>query len=116
MEINPDNLLISLLINAAAIMGGAYLLQGVEVKNFTSAVIASVILSLVNFFIKPVLAFFAFPITFLTLGLFGWVINALMIMLVGWMFSGFRVKNFWWALGFAVLISLINSVIVSILT
>ncbi len=115
MDINTNNLIIQLLINAVAIMGGAYLLKGVDVKNFGNALIAAIILGLANFFIKPILLFFSFPITILTLGLFTWVINALMIMLVGWSFNGFRVKNFWWALGFAILLAIINGLLVNLL-
>jgi len=64
--------------------------------------------------VKPILEFFAFPVTFLTLGLFIWVINALILMLADWLLSGLKIKSFWWALAFAIVIAIINVVIFKI--
>ncbi len=106
--------MITLLVNAVAIFLAGYLLKGVEVKNFLHALIAALVISLLNFFVKPILEFFAFPVTFLTLGLFIWVINALILMLADWLLSGLKIKSFWWALAFAIVIAIINVVIFKI--
>ena len=104
-------LLITLLINSVAIFFTAYLLKGVTVSRFLDAVIAAIVLALVNTFLKPVMIILSLPVTILTLGLFLLVINALLIMLVGAIVPGFQVKNFWWALLFSIVLSIINSLL-----
>ena len=61
-----------------------------------------------NAFIKPILLVLTLPITILTLGLFTLVLNALLIVLTDAIVPGFNVKNFWWALLFAVILSAIR--------
>ena len=99
----------TLLINSVAILITAYLLKGVKVDGFLSAVLAALVLGFVNSFIRPVLVFLTLPVTILTLGFFVLVINALMVMLVGALLPGFSVKSFWWALVFSIILSLVNS-------
>lgn len=110
------NTLIVLLINSVAIIITAYLLKGITVKGFLDALLAAVLLVLVNTFLKPVLVILSLPITILTFGFFLLVINALMIMLVGAILPGFNVKNFWWALIFSIVLSVINSLLFWIFT
>lgn len=108
-------LIIKLLVNAAAVMVGAYLLKGVEVKGFSSAVIAAVFLALANTFVKPILAFLSIPFTILTLGLFVFVINGLIILLVSALMNGFHVKNIWWAIGLSLVMGIVNAVMFAII-
>ncbi len=96
------------LLNSVAVFVTSKLLSGVEVKNFWSAVVVAGLLALVNIFIKPVVVLISLPVTILTLGLFAFVINALMIMLVDAMVKDFKVKNFWWALLFGIVMSPIS--------
>lgn len=105
------NIIITILVNALAVFITAYLLKGVTVKNFLHAILVAVVLSIINAIIKPILVILTIPITILTLGLFILVINALIIMLVDYLLSGFKVKNFWWALGFSVVLSIINALL-----
>lgn len=107
--------MVTILVNAVSIFVAAYLLKGVEVKNFLHALLAAIVITLLNFFIKPILEFISFPVTFLTLGLFIWVINTIIVMLADWLLSGLKIKSFWWALAFAIVIAIINSIIFKIL-
>ena len=102
-------LVIHLFINTLAVLTGAYLLRGVHVDGLTTAVVVAIVLGFLNTFLKPVLIFLTFPITIVTLGLFLFVINALMILLVGKLVSGFEVQNFWWALFYSLVISIVSS-------
>ena len=103
--------LIQWLINTIAIIITSYLLPGVQVDNFFAALVTALVLGILNIFIKPILHFFALPITILTLGLFALVVNAGIIILVGWIVPGFMVATFWWALLFSIILSIINSML-----
>lgn len=99
---------INLLINALAVFITAYVVPGVVVRDFMTAVVVAVMLGVVNIFIKPLLTILALPLTILTLGLFQFVINALLILLVSNLVSGFVVNGFLSALLFSLLISLVS--------
>ena len=102
------NVLVKWLISALIIIVIAYILPGAEVSGFIAAIVAALVIGLINAFIKPVLIILTLPINILTLGLFTFVINALLIMLASAIVPGFTVKNFWWALLFSLLLSIIN--------
>ncbi len=103
------SILINWLVNALGILITAYLLPGVHISGFGTALITALVLGIVNAFIKPILLFLTLPINILTLGLFIFVINALIILLVSNLVSGFKVDGFWWALIFSIILSIINS-------
>lgn len=103
------NIFVQLLINAIAVFITGYLLPGVHLKDFLTAIIVAVVLGVVNAFIKPVLILLTLPITVLTLGIFVLVINAILILFVGAVVPGFRVDGFWWALLFSLVLTIINS-------
>jgi len=92
------NLLLVWLINALCLLGVAYLVPGVHLVNFTTALIAAAVLGLINTVIKPILSLLTLPITLLTLGLFSFVLNAMMFGLAAYFLSGFNVDGFWAAL------------------
>ena len=98
-----------LLINALAIFIASYILLGVNVDNWVTIFIVAIVLGAINAIIKPILIFLTLPLTIITLGLFTFVINALLVMLTSYLVSGFTVDNFWWALLFSLVISLISS-------
>ncbi len=102
------SILINWLISALAILVTAYLLPGVELRGFGTALVVAVVLGIVNAVVKPILVIFTLPITILTLGLFTLVINALLIMLVSSLVSGFKVEGFWTALVFSLVLSVVN--------
>lgn len=95
------------LVNAAALMLVAWLYTGVQVDNWTAAIIAALVLGLVNAVVRPVLVLLTLPVTLLTLGLFIFVINALLFWLVAEAVQGFQVRGF----GAALLGSILYSVI-----
>lgn len=103
------NLLIKLVINTIAIIIAAYVLPGIRVDGITAALIVAILLGVVNAILKPILVILTLPITILTLGLFTFVINALLVLLVDQLVPGFDVVNFWWALLFSVIVSLVSS-------
>jgi putative membrane protein len=103
------NLIIRFLLNGLAVVLTAYILPGVSVEGYGTALIVALILSIVNVLIKPVLVVLTIPITILTLGLFLLVINAALILFVDNLVSGFLVDNFWWALLFSLIMSIFNS-------
>lgn len=107
-------ILINLLIYSLAVYITAKILPGVTVKDFSTAVAVTVILGVVNAFVKPAFIFLTLPVTILTFGLFAFIINALMILLTDAIVPGFEVRNFWWAIGFSFFLSLVSSVIFSL--
>lgn len=104
------NLIGKLLMVSIAVILSSYLLPGVDVDSFLYAILVAVVLSVLNAIVRPILIILTIPITVVTLGLFLLVINALIIIMTDALIGGFRVDNFWWAL----LFSLVLSVIVSI--
>ncbi len=93
------------LLSAAALLAVAYLYKGVQVTNFTSALIAAFVLGLFNTILRPLLIVLTLPVTVVTLGLFLFVINALMFWAAASVLDGFHVSGF----GAALLGSLIYS-------
>lgn len=99
-----------LLLNAVAVVITAYLLPGVQVESFMSAVIVAVVLAFLNYILKPILIIITIPVTILSLGLFLLVINAFIILLADDLVDGFVVNGFWWALIFSFIMSFLNSI------
>ena len=99
------------LLNSVAFFATSKILPGVEIKNFWSAIVVAAILAIVNTFLTPIIQFIALPVTIITLGLFALVINTLMIMLVDALVEGFKIKNFWWALLFGIVMSLFSGLL-----
>jgi putative membrane protein len=95
------------LLSAAALLAVAHLYSGVQVDNFTAAMVAALVIGLLNTIVRPILVLLTLPVTLITLGLFLFVINALMFWSAGGMLSGFHVNGF----GAALLGSLIYSVL-----
>lgn len=98
----------TLLLNAVGIFIIGYILSGVKIESFFTALGVAILLGLVNTFVKPILLFLTFPITLITFGLFILVINALMLMLVDALIEGLKIKNFGWAFLYSFLLSILN--------
>jgi len=88
----------------------AHLNIGIHATSAVSVIIAALALGLLNTFIRPILRLIAIPITFLTLGLFGWIINGLMLWLVSWLVPGFHVAGFVAAVLGSVILAIISGV------
>jgi putative membrane protein len=101
-------LLLVWLINTAALFAVPYLMQSVRVENLATALIAALVLGLVNTLIRPLLILLTLPVTVVTLGLFILVINGLLFWAVSQLVGGFTVGGFWSAVGGALLYSVIS--------
>lgn len=108
-------LLLVWLINAVALIAVAYLFPGISVSSFGAAMVAALILGLVNTVIRPVLVLLTLPVTILTLGLFIFVINGLLFLGVANILEGFHVAGFWAAVFGAIVYSLISWALSSLL-
>ena len=93
---------------ALGIMFVGWVIPGITISNFITALIASIVIALVNLVIKPVLVFLTLPINILTLGLFILVINALLFMFVAYLVPGVDVDGFWSAFLGALLLSILS--------
>jgi putative membrane protein len=103
------------LLSAAALLAVAHLYSGVQVSTFTSAMVAALVIGLLNTIVRPILVLLTLPVTLITLGLFLFVINALMFWAAGSMLSGFHVNSFGAALVGSIIYSLLAIVIDSAL-
>jgi len=102
-------MIIRFFLTGLAVVLTAYLLPGVDVTDYWTALLVAAVLALANIFVKPLLIILTIPITIVTLGLFLLVINALMILLADYLVDGFAVSGFWWALLFSLILSIFNS-------
>lgn len=109
-------LLANILISSLAIFFTAWLLPGIEVKSFGTAILVALVLGILNAILKPMMVFLSLPITVVTLGLFLLVINTLIILLTSAIVSNFHVGNFWWALLFSIIVSMVGSILTRIFT
>ena len=101
-------LLVVWLINAVALIAVAYLMPGIAVSSFGAALVAALVLGLVNAFVRPILVLLTLPVTILTLGLFIFVLNGLLFWMVGSWLQGFEVASFWPAVFGAIVFSIIS--------
>jgi len=101
-------ILIRWLILTAAILAAAYLVDGIVVSGFWAAFFAAAILGFLNVFFKPILIILTLPVNILTLGLFTLVINAALLKLASALIPGFDVHGFWPAVFGAVIVSVVN--------
>jgi putative membrane protein len=102
------NTVIRWIINAVLLMLIPYVVPGVEMKNFGTAMVAALVLAFVNALIKPILVLLTLPINLLTLGLFILVINGLMFWLVSAVVKGFQISGFWPAFFAALVFSIFS--------
>lgn len=96
------------LVQAIAVFLTAYILPGVVVVSFGTAVLVAILLAVANTVIKPLLFILTLPITILSLGLFSFVLNALMVLLVDWIVPGFSVGTLVNALLFSIILAVIR--------
>jgi putative membrane protein len=100
--------LIALLINGLIIYVCASIFTGIQVTGYGEAVIAALVISVVNFLIRPVITLLTLPITILTLGLFLLVINGAMVLIADWLLDGFNVNGLIWAILLSILLAIGN--------
>ena len=101
-------ILVVWLINTVALLALPYLMTSIRISGFWTALIAALVLGLVNALIRPIFVLLTLPVTVLTLGVFILVINGLLFWLVSKMVDGFYVGGFGTAIGGALLYSIIS--------
>lgn len=101
-------LLLMWFINAAALMALPFLMHSVTVDRLGTALVAALVLGLVNTLLRPVLVMLTLPVTVMSMGLFVLVINGLLFWGVANIVDGFHVAGFWSAIGAAILYSIIS--------
>ncbi|OEK09163.1 hypothetical protein A8C32_10545 [Flavivirga aquatica] len=104
-------LIIKLLLNAFAVVVLSKVLSGVNVDNYTTAIIVAVVLSVLNLLVKPILVVLTLPITILTFGVFLLIINALIVLLADKLIDGFSIGSIWIALLFSILLFFLHSLL-----
>jgi putative membrane protein len=109
-------LLLKWLIMTLSVGIAAYLVPGIMVNGFFSALLVALFLGIVNTLVRPFLILITLPITILTLGLFTFVINAVLVLLASKVVHGFEVKGFWWAMLFSIVLSVIQYILNRIFT
>lgn len=100
--------LLAWLVNTLALIAVAYLMPSITVSSFGAALIAALVLGLVNAIVRPVLVLLTLPVTILTLGLFIFVLNGLLFWMVASWLEGFDVAGFWSGVLGAILFSLVS--------
>jgi putative membrane protein len=106
--------LTKLLFTAVAALVASYVLAGVRIDGFLTAMAVALVLALLNTFVKPILILLTLPITVFTLGIFLLVINILIIKWAASLVYGFEVEGWWSALLFSLLLSIVTYVIEAI--
>lgn len=110
------SILLIWILNAVALLIVAYILPGIVVASFGNALIAALVLGLLNALVKPVLILLTLPITIVTLGLFLLVLNALLFWFAGSILKGFHVDGFGWALLGALIYSIVAGLLSGLIT
>ncbi len=107
--------ILRMLLSALAVVVLSKILPHVSVDTYLTAFLVAVVLSLLNFIVKPMLIILTLPVTIITFGLFLLVINALIILMADYFIDGFSVDGLLWALLFSLLLSFLQSVLFSLL-
>lgn len=104
-----QRLAITWVFNTIALFVATWLLSGLSYGNdWWALLISGLVFTLVNFFLKPVLAILSIPFIIVTLGIFYFLINVLMLYLTHWIVPQFTIASFWWAALAAIIISAVN--------
>jgi putative membrane protein len=107
-----QRLAITWVFNTIALFVATWLLSGLSYGNdWWALLISGLVFTLVNFFLKPVLAILSIPFIIVTLGIFYFLINVLMLYLTHWIVPQFTIASFWWAALAAIIISAVNWVL-----
>lgn len=96
------------IVLALAVWAAAAIVPGIRYDDGQSILLAALVLSVLNTFVKPALSILSLPFIVLTLGLFLLVVNALVLMATAWLVPGFHVAGFWSAAGGSLVISIVS--------
>lgn len=107
--------ILRILLSALAVIILANVLPGISVDTYITAILVAVVLSLLNFLVKPILVILTLPVTIVTFGLFLLIINAIIILMAGYFVDGFQVNGIIWGVIFSLLLSFLQSILFSLL-
>lgn len=105
----PFSFLVKILIGGISVLIAEFLVPGIHLDGFFTGFILAAVIILINVTLKPLFILLTLPLTVITFGLFLIVINAFVILLCDWLMPGFSVDGFWWAMLFALVLSILNS-------
>jgi len=108
------NFFFRIFFSAVSIIIVAYFIKGVVVESFPAAFMIALVLAFLNAFLRPILLILTIPFTILSFGLFLFVLNAIIIQIADYILDGFKIENFWYALLFSIILSIVNSILESI--
>lgn len=108
-------LLGKLLINTLALIVTTWIVPGFTISEIWTAVLAAIVLGVVNTFIRPIMLLITLPFNIITLGLFTFVVNAIMLWLTAYFVSGFRIENWLSAILAAIVLAVVSTILGSIL-
>src|SRR5271157_2119056 len=110
-EVQMLHLIVSWFLSALALWLVAQIVPGIGVRDFGAALIATIVIAIVNATIGPALKFLTFPLTFLTLGLFLLVLNAFLLKLASLFTPGFAVRGFWSAVAGSLVLTILTAIL-----
>jgi len=103
-------------LNVVALFVATWILSGVSYGDqWWTLFIAALVFTLVNAFVKPILAILSIPFIIVTLGIFYFLINVLMLFLTSWLVPDFDIDTFWWGCLAAIIVSLVNWIVAALL-
>jgi putative membrane protein len=112
MLVPMQKLLVRWVCNVVALFVAAWILSGISYGNqWWTLFIAAAVFTLVNAWVKPVLAVLSIPFIVVTLGLFYFLINVLMLYLTDWIVPDFEIRTFWWGVLAAIIVSIVNGLL-----
>lgn len=102
------NFIVKILLSSLSVVVASWLLPGVTIENYFTALMVAFVLALLNMVFKPIMVIFTIPITIFTLGFFLLVINAVIALIADWVVPGFFITGFWSAFWFSLIVTIIN--------
>lgn len=108
----PRQLAVTWLFNTVALFVATWLLSGLSYgSDWWALLVAGLVFTIVNFFVKPILAVLSIPFIIVTFGIFYFLINVLMLYLTHWIVPQFTIATFWWAVLASLIISTVNGIL-----
>jgi len=102
-------MVVSIIVASIAFYIGGFLLSGVQMKNVVQCIVVAILVGILDFTLGNFLKIVTLGI--LSLGIFHWLLNAILIQVADWFLPGFKVKNFWWALALAAIVSISSGIL-----
>ena len=104
-----SSLLVRWAFNVVALFVASWVLSGVTYGDqWWTLLIAGIVFTFVNMFVKPILTVLSIPFIVVTLGLFYFLLNILMLYLTDWIVPDFEIRTFWWGVLAALIVSVVN--------